>query len=144
MPRNTPPYNSFPPCTYCNRTGHRPERCYTKYPHLRPGYNSPSDHPQAERVNALRSGWGATTKPQNYKGNDWYTLSIEFNGNSTEVLVDTGARMSCISAEFCATASLTSSLNTKYRTPVRVADGRIRQTLGSVIIIINNTPFSFQ
>lgn len=66
-------------------------------------------------------------------------FTVSFRGHPAKIPVDTGAPISCISADFC--IRLFFPIVTRNRSLIYVANGSVVQTLGIFPISINNINF---
>jgi hypothetical protein len=133
------PLNSRPTCTHCGKN-HPSDRCYKTFPHLRPINNT---NPNVNNTTTTESDNAQVSSIRVSSTFKLPTFVIDFMGTKAEVLVDTGAAISCISPSFCSKVSLEKAICPRYTTPVQNANGIIVQTLGTIHFEFNNALFPF-
>lgn len=139
LPRAPP--TDFLPCIHCRRN-HLSERCYRTFPHLRPPQHNPptppARPPPAQSPPVIASISVESPSPRHFP-----TFTVPFAGKNTEVLIDTGAQVSCISANLFETAKLSPSLIPNSRQAIVTATGDVEHTLGAIQLLLLGSVSTF-
>jgi hypothetical protein len=150
-PSRNPPQNRFHAtivCKFCHKVGHYDDRCWVKYPHLKPTKRPPSRPPQQRNFQAKPKAQNqapqigfepdeAQTNNKKRKINLLSTLVLSMgakvNGKFVETIVDSGASASVVSANLVDPQRI----NRSQSVPVQVASGETIFTLGTTELELN-------
>ena len=138
-PAQDPKFHASITCKFCGKRGHYVDRCWEKFPNLKPSKFSKPSAPQQPRPTPMETEKTPEEASKKRKAEvltslqgKSLVLQAHVNGSPLEAIIDTGATISVVSKNFVASANIARA----QTIPVEVGNGETVFTCGTTTMVL--------